>query len=102
MIHVLRPRLFHRRLHFEEQPLEVFRPDLVILLLQERQLAQMVDIAQRMPTGRMRTIWRPAVMHAHAGEGRQNAYGVCRFAAAFGMNRIVREVARATHMRPGQ
>ncbi len=54
------------RLHLAQQRFHVGGPRLMILLLEEGQLAQMMDVAQRMATRPIHAIAAPAVMHAHA------------------------------------
>src|SRR5712671_2558481 len=54
---------------------------LLILLLHKGQLAQMVDVAQRMAAGGVGAICRPAVVDTHAPELRQDANGRGRLAA---------------------
>src|SRR5690349_11387389 len=57
---------------------------------------------QSVAVPRMVAIGLPAVVHAQAGEVRQDADCVGGHAAALGMYRVVRQLTRAGHMRPGQ
>jgi hypothetical protein len=82
VVQALRPRLVHRRLQFEGQPLEVLGSGLVILRFEEGQVAQMMDREQRMPTSRVRPGVSPALMDTHPRKGRQDANGARRHAAA--------------------
>ena len=66
------------RFHLPQEPLELSGPALLILLFQEVQLAQMMNVAQRVAALGVGLVGLPAVMHAHAGVGRQDADGVGR------------------------
>src|SRR5262249_25068034 len=72
------------------------------LYFQEGELAQMVDVAERMTAADMCAIGLPAVVDAHTSELRQDANRLGRLMAALGMDRKVRQPARARDMRPGQ
>ena len=72
----VRSRLLGRGLHLQEQRLHLGGPRLLILLLEEGQFAQVMNVAERMAAGGVGAIGRPAVMHAHAGVGGQDAHGV--------------------------
>src|SRR5256885_4153709 len=82
-------RLVGRRFHLPEQILEVFGPDLVILLLQKGQLPQMMDITERMPATGVGSIRLPAVMDTDALVAGQDADGAGRFGSALGMDPVV-------------
>jgi hypothetical protein len=97
-----RARLRDRRLHRQEQSLELLGPGLVILLLHKRQLAQMVDVTEGMATLRVGAIGPPAVVHAHTLIAGQDADGVGRLTAALGVDGVVRDTRFARHVRPRQ
>jgi hypothetical protein len=62
----LRPRLLGRRAHLQRQVLELLCPGVLVLLLRKRQFAQVVDVAERVATCRVRLLRFPAVMDVHA------------------------------------
>ena len=99
---VLAPRLIGGGFHLAQEPLERGRPALLILLFQEGQLAQMMDVAQRMAALRLGLVGLPAIMHADAGVRWQDANRVGRFAAAPRVDRMVGEAGSAGHVRPGE
>jgi hypothetical protein len=96
------PGVHGGRLHLAPQRFEVGRPRLLILLFEEGQLAQMMDVAQRMAAGGVDAIAPPAVVDAHALVGGQDADGIQRLTPAVGVDRVVGEVARTRDVRPGE
>jgi hypothetical protein len=96
------PGVVGGRLHLAQQGFEVGRPRLLILLLQEGELAQVMHLAQRMTTLRVHAVAAPAVMQTHAREVRQDADGSGSFVPTPGVDGVVREPTRARHLRPRQ
>ena len=74
----------------------------MILLFQKGQLAQMMDVAQRVAALAVGLIGLPAVVDADARVGWQDADGVGRFATALRMDGVVGEPGRAGDVRPGE
>ena len=66
------------------------------------QLAQMVDVAQRMAAGGVGPIGLPPVVDTHAAIGRQDANVGGRLGAPIGMQTVVGQPGCAGHMNPRQ
>ncbi len=64
------------RFHLPQQGFQVAGPRLLQFFFDERQLTEVLDIAERMAARGGRPIGLPPVMHAHALEARQDADGV--------------------------
>ena len=96
------PHLVGDCFHLQEQPLEVFGRALLILLVEEGQLAQMMDVARCMAAGGVRPLDRPAVMGTDAAIVGQDASGVGSRAAAPRLERIVGQPLGAGDRRPGE
>jgi hypothetical protein len=72
--------------HLPQQVFQLLGSGLLVLFFQVGQLAEMVDVAQRMAAAGVPVVRLPAVMHAHPHEVRQDAYGVGRLRAALGVD----------------
>jgi site-specific DNA recombinase len=94
------------RLHLAQQLLALRSPSLLVLLLQQGEFAQMVHVVPRMAAGSIGPVADPPVMHAHARMARrkvwQDANGRRRLPTTLGVDRIVDQVRRAGHVRPGE
>src|SRR5262249_40183234 len=84
--------------HLTQQVLDILDPDLAMLLMEEGELAQMVDTrAPRMTAGGAGPVGSPAITDSDAAVAGQDANGVGRSGAALGMEGLVHKaMVRAT------
>jgi hypothetical protein len=83
----------------QQQRLHLACPVLLVLFVQEGQIAQMVDVAQRVLTGIL-PIGTPAIMHTHSLKALKNADSVQGLFAPLGMDGIMRQLLGRTDMHP--
>ena len=82
----VRARLLGRSLHLPQQCLQLRGPGLLVLVLEEGQLAEMMNVTEGVAAARVAVIGLPPIVHADPRELGQNAHGVGRLTAALGMD----------------